>query len=490
MTDRPNIFIFMTDQQRGATVLPDSPVKAKTPWVDRLRQQGVTFSQTYCPSPHCCPSRATLMSGLYPSRHDVWNNVEVSNALTRTLAPGVRLWSEDMHDAGYDLYWSGKWHVSAFDAPDRKGWRTQYVGHHRSVDRVRTKREFVDQEWRTYATMTPPPDSPPPGEIVRPGYKRYTHYGVGENRNDRNIVEDGLGEIERRAEDGAGPPWCQVVSVNAPHDTYHPPQEFLDLYDLEEIELPANFDDPMEDKPALYRRTRGRFDQLSRDEHRDAIRHYLAYCSFTDDLFGRCWQALERTGQLENTIVIYLSDHGDYLGEHGLWCKGLPCFHSAYHVPLVMAGPGIEQPGRTVDAFVSLADLAPTFCDLAKCRDESREYTGASLVPFLRGGAVPEDWRDAHFTQSNGNELYGIQRAVFTRDWHFTYNGFDFDELYDLRNDPGQTVNLAGNPEYRDVREEMYRRLWKFARDQEDDCVNQYIMVALAEFGPGIVLDE
>ena len=97
---RPNLLIFMTDQQRGATVLPGSPVKAVTPCLDRFRAEGVTFTRAFCPSPHCCPSRATFFSGLYPSEHGVWNNVDVGNTLSRGLNDGIRLWSEDLAASG------------------------------------------------------------------------------------------------------------------------------------------------------------------------------------------------------------------------------------------------------------------------------------------------------------------------------------------------------------------------------------------------------
>ncbi|MFO7899889.1 MAG: sulfatase-like hydrolase/transferase, partial [Planctomycetota bacterium] len=117
---RPNILIFMTDHQRADTALPEHP--APTPNLDRLGREGVTFTQTYCSAPHCCPARATFWSGLYPSRHGVWNNVCNEQALSKGLADGVRLWSEDLADAGYAMHWLGKWHVSVEESPADRGW--------------------------------------------------------------------------------------------------------------------------------------------------------------------------------------------------------------------------------------------------------------------------------------------------------------------------------------------------------------------------------
>jgi arylsulfatase A-like enzyme len=265
----------------------------------------------------------------------------------------------------------------------------------------------------------------------------------------------------------------------------------VDLYDLEDIKLPESFSDKMEDKPALYRRTRRVFEQLTEEEQRDALRHYLAFCTYEDHLFGQALEALEETGQAENTLVIFMSDHGDYVADHGLWCKGLPCFNGAYHVPCVMRWPaGIEAPGRTVDAMINLADFAPTFYELTGIENPLPENApGASLLPFLRD-QTPAEWRDAHFTQSNGNEIYGIQRSVMTDDWKFVYNAFDEDELYDLRDDPEQLRNLAGDPQFAGVIRDLSKRLWQFAYEQEDSCVNPYIMVGLAPHGPGVIYQE
>lgn len=117
---KPNILIFMTDHQRGDMAPPFN--KAKTPNLDRFFKDAVAFTRTYCPAPHCCPSRATFFSGLYPTQHGVWNNVNVGNTLSRGLNDGVKLWSEDLKESGYKLYFTGKWHVSAEEGPEDRGW--------------------------------------------------------------------------------------------------------------------------------------------------------------------------------------------------------------------------------------------------------------------------------------------------------------------------------------------------------------------------------
>ena len=136
--------------------------------------------------------------------------------------------------------------------------------------------------------------------------------------------------------------------------------------------------------------------------------------------------------------------------------------------------------------MISLADFAPTIEELAGVR-EAHSFTGRSLVPFLQGGHV-EDWRDAMFTQSNGNEMYGIQRAVWTDEWKYVFNGFDYDELYNLKEDPLEMHNLINRPENQEVVKEMCKRMWTFARAHRDTCTCPYIMVSFAPYGPGINL--
>jgi len=482
---RPNILVFMTDQQRADTIPPYS--RARMPNLERFCSDGVVFTQAFCPSPHCCPSRATFFTGLYPSQHGVWNNVDVPNTLSRGLHEGVRLWSQDLRDSGYDMYYSGKWHVSSVETPRDRGWDMSSGS---AAVRDNSDRYYHTppdmREWSQYQRLQSgsPDRVRGEGEILRPGYPLYTHYGKHEDLfRDQKVVSDAV-EVLRRRKGSADKPWCHFVGTLGPHDPYFAPQRFVDMYDLDDIELPASFGDLMDDKPGLYRRLRGRFDQLSEREHREAIRHYLAFCSYQDYLFGQVLDALEESGQADNTLVLYISDHGDYVAEHGLWCKGLPCFRGAYHIPVAMRWPiGMEGPGRTVDAFVSLADFAPTFLELAGAPVDGK-MAGMSLAPFLFG-KTPDSWRDAVFTQSNGNELYGIQRSVMTKEWKFVYNGFDFDELYDLRSDPDETRNLASNPRCMEVIRQLSRKLWQFAYDTNDVCVNSYIATALATYGPG-----
>ena len=467
----------MTDHQRADTVLPEHP--AVTPNLDRFAGEGIIFSRTYCPAPHCCPARAPSHGGLYPSRSGVWNNICNGQALSTGLKQGVKLWSEDLAEAGYRQYYSGKWHVSIEESPKDRGWNELFVSAAAGA--------FHGQTWEQYQKLAEKPDETTRGEseILRPGYGTYRLYGARparENSHDERAVREAL-EILPELSKGDDP-WCLYVGAIAPHDPYMVPQKYLDLYDIDNIPLPESYNDSLEDKPRIYKRMRDmRFGQLSPREVREGIRHFWAYCSYLDGLFGRLLSALDESGQGDDTLVLYCSDHGDYCGEHGLFAKGIPAFQGAYHVPAVMRWrSGIRNPGRRVERLVSLADFAPTFIELAG-KQIDRDFSGSSLMPFL-SDETPREWRDEIHTQCNGVELYYTQRAVMTDEFKYVFNGFDLDELYDLKNDPHEMRNVADDPAYEEVKRDLCGRMWRFARREEDTAINGYITVGLAPYGP------
>ncbi len=478
---RPNILIFMTDQEQGAVVSPDHP--CRTPHADRLAREGIRFSQVYTTTAHCCPSRATFMTGLYPSRHGIYNNVLNDAAMHTSLRPGVVTLGEALRAAGYELAWSGKWHVCADEGPQDRGWR---VYHATSV-----RGEHHGVRWERYRELAQEPedDAPRrPGELLRPGWGRYRLYGTAApnpasdpfNPGDLLTVRKGLealGDLARQDK-----PWCLYIGTVGPHDPYIVPEYYARMYDPADVPLPPNFQDSLADKPRVYQRQRRFWGQMSEEEYRQAIAHYWGYCTMQDDLLGMILEALEATGQAENTLVLFISDHGDYAGAHGLFLKGVAAFDECYHIPCIMRWPkGIARPGRVVEDFVTLADFAPTFAELTGA--SLPQVSGASLAPFLHGER-PASWPDALYTQFNGVELYYSQRAVRTREWKYVYNGFDFDELYHLTDDPHCLRNLAEDPRYRPVIEDLCRRMWRKGYEERDIDCNPYPTVSLAPFGP------
>lgn len=490
MKNKPNIIVFMSDQQNAQTVYPSHA--AKTPNIDKFLQQSTQFTNCYTCAPHCCPARATFFTGLYPTQHGVWNNVEVDNTLSRGLYDGVTCFPETLKEAGYTNIFAGKWHVSAYEGPLDRGFDTvlrEYVSNYGRLKPC-NRPTFNDWEKLYVKDGKRPMDTDETaktrtfGQIVRPGYPRYHQFGVDENPfGDSDTVDLACKAIESYDSDA---PLFMYVGTTGPHDPYCVPQEFLDLYDVDDMELPPSFHDTMADKPALYRRTKQCFN-LTEAEHKESMRRYLAFISYEDALFGKVLDSVEKSGMADDTVVLYLTDHGDYLGAHGLWAKGLPCFDEAYHIPAIIRGPGFGQ-GVQYDAFTSIADFAPTILELAGLEKPASITVGHSLVPALQGDATP--LRTECYTQTNGNEIYGIQRSVWDKKWKYVYNAFDFDELYDREADPHELHNLLPNGDYNSIVRAMCKKMWTFARDTGDNCTCDYIMVGLAPYGPGIVLED
>lgn len=475
--NRPNILIFMTDHQRADTVLPEKPVIMNN--VKKLAEEGLIFENTYCPMAHCCPARATFFTGLYPTRSGVWNNVCNGQALSLGLKDGIETFGEVLKKSGYNLSYSGKWHVSVEESPADRGWKELMVSsvkgthHGKSWGKIEENASISYEEERK------------PGEMILKGYGNDILYGTCEsNKHDDEATQKAVDEIEKLGKEEK--PWAMYVGPNMPHAPYTVPQKYLDMYDINDIELPKNYYDDLKDKPNYYRKLKEMtFGQLSEIEVREAIRHFYAMCTYLDELFGKLMDKLDKTGQADNTLVLYCSDHGDYLGEHGLFHKGVPAFLGAYNVPAVVRWPnGIKNSGRRVKELVSLADFAPTFMELAGVKP-SEDLTGKSLVPFLKD-IKPLNWRDMMFTQCNGVENYFTQRMAFNKEYKYVYNGFDFDELYDLKNDPYEMVNIINDSKYEDIKHTLVKRMWDFAHKENDPLATAggYIMVGTAPYGP------
>lgn len=479
---KPNIVVFMTDQQNASTISPDSPVK--TPNMDRFLNQSIHFTESYTTSPHCCPSRAAFFTGLYPSQHGVWHNVEVDNAISRGVFDDVSMFPEDLKKLGYNTFFSGKWHVSAYEGPLDRGFDEVLREYISNYGRMKPKNQPVYNDWLQVYNNKDGIDSGDEiksfGRIIKEGYPSYFQFGIEENPfGDTNTVELACEKIKGYDEDD---PFFMYIGTTGPHDPYMPPFEYLEMYDIEDIELPMSFYDDLSDKPNLYKRTKERF-ELDEQEHKESIRRYYAFCSYEDALFGKVLDTLEEKKMMEDTIIIFLTDHGDYMGAHGLWAKGLPCFKEAYNICTVIGGGGIDK--GINDEFISITDFAPTILELAGSTSENK-MTGKSLLPFLKG-EKPKDWRNFMHTQTNGNELLGIQRAVWNKHVKYVYNGFDYDELYDLVNDPLEMKNIIDCKEAEELLKPMVKEMWRFAEETKDNVTCPYIMVSLAPFGPGII---
>jgi arylsulfatase A-like enzyme len=483
----------MPDQMTAAALEPGGAIM---PAAERLRREGICFSNTYTVSPHCCPARASFFTGHLPSRHGVWNNIDGPMAFSTDLKPGISTFCQALQQAGYRMAFAGKWHVSKVQSPQSLGWQAFKPADPPSLPRPSVAP--VD------APRGEAPQQDPAGFLPREGWSGQTRMfstleaSYGQGMYGWAPIQSAVSAIREFSRSDA--PWCVFVSPDPPHDPYNAPANYVDLY--RDARLPASFEDDLSDKPrVLHRQRRQLWDRMGRAGALACRRHYLGACSLVDDWLGVLLRELDDSGQTDNTLVVFTADHGDYAGAHGLWCKGIASFREAYAVPGIVRWPaGIASPGRRVDELVSLADFMPTFLELAGA-PPAQGIFGQSLAPFLQG-RTPTDWRDVLISQYNGAELYYTQRAVWDKDWKYVFNGFDYDELYDLRNDPQEMINLAAPlrqgapggggavalPEpLEQVRRRLMRRLWQIMEQHGDRYLsNSYWPMALAPYGPGI----
>ena len=479
---RPNLLFLMTDQQRADTIAQGGP--CLTPNLQALARSGADLRRCYAPNPICSPTRASLFTGLLPHTHGMTDVTHAVPPQRADLAPNMPFWTRSLKDAGYRTGYFGKWHVERSDRLEEFG-----------IDEYQ-----VDLRQTGVVSHDGPLE--PRIVIDQPGYKQFLLAGVtdasADETREAQLVDLGIDFLERVTQpDADAAPWALFISTEAPHDPYLVPRELYRRYDPDAIDLPASFDDDLADRPHVYSRVQAAWKDLSETEVRQAIACYYAACSGIDDQFGRVLDALERSGQAEDTLVVFTSDHGDYLGAHGLFLKGVAPFEEVYRVPLVLRGPGIE-PGTVVDEPVSLVDLGRTLTSLLLGAEHGDAFGGhgRDLSGLLR--AAPRDGTGAHrsgtgdaesvgaFAEFHGQRLAYTQRIVWRGRYKYVFNGFDRDELYDLETDPHELTNLAALPEHAGLAREMAAAMWREVRRTGDATLGdaQYGMFRFAPVGP------
>ena len=419
---RPNILVLMVDQLAG-TLFPDGPAEwLHAPHLKALAARSTRFANAYTASPLCAPARASIMSGQLPSRTRVYDNAAEFTSDIPTFAHHLRR-------AGYRTILSGKMH---FVGPDQL---------HGLEERLTTDIYPADFGWT--------PDYRRPGERIDWWYHNMgsvTGAGVAEITNqyeyDDDVTHQAVQKLYDLARSHDERPWCLTVSLSHPHDPYVARRRHWDLYEGCGHLDPATPPVLPEDMDPHSRRImeasdRGRF-QITPRMVRRARRAYFANVSYVDEMIGRVLGVLEDTRQ--EAVVVFTSDHGDMLGERGMWFK-MNFFEASASVPLMIAAPGMA-PGR-VDAPVSTIDLAPTLCALAGVSmAEVAPWTdGVSLLPVAAGaprGPVPMEYA------AEASEAPMV--ALRDGPWKYVRCEIDPEMLFDLDADPLEARNLASDP--------------------------------------------
>jgi arylsulfatase len=474
---RPNILWICTDSQRWDTLGCYGNEWVRTPNIDRLAAEGMLFTNCYAQNPLCTPSRGAFLTGRYPVTTGLRQNGQ-------DIPANERLVTTRLAEEGYLCGLSGKLHLSACDrrieeyGRDPSGWpkptpeRGNQVldGIERRINDGYTDTEFF---W----------DHAPSGRLPSSSYTRWLaergatvdskpfrdspHVKTGmpsELHQATFCVEKAIDFI--RAHSARDYPWLFSVNIFDPHFVLDPPEDYLERYldRLDEIPLPDYEEGELDEKPPYQKQfsEHGKFNRLemSEDDHRLCRAAYWAMCDHIDTQVGRLLAALEASGEKENTIVIFTSDHGEMLGDHGIYIKGPFLYDPAIRVPLVVSWPGVVPPGERRDTMVELADLAPTLLEAAGIPREPGMQT-QSLWPVLTGGR--SEHRDnvyCEYYNSNPNEPKQFCTMVRTHKHKLVaFHGQETGELYDLDDDPRELSNLWDDPGSTTVKLELMKTL-------------------------------
>ncbi|MGC9348317.1 MAG: sulfatase family protein [Anaerolineae bacterium] len=473
---RPNVLLLYTDQQRwdtiayGAGAYPGNP-HIHTPNLDRLAREGALMANAFCNNPVCMPSRQSMLSGRYPSticctvngiemREDVWTLPRILN-------------SYDYHTANV-----GKLHFKNHSNRDhrephpRYGFDTlilsdepgcyddayiKWVEAH-DASQVEACRVNTPPAWEGEPVVVHPRNTHEP--YVFDGPEHLTHSAF--------VAEETISYLERRNPER---PFFAIAGFYAPHAPLNPPARFVEMYDPDKLPLPHR-DEAPDDVP-----WGGRTLMLTDDHWRKVKAYYYALISHVDDQVGRIIRYLEQSGLRENTLIIFTSDHGEHLGDHGLIQKGPPGLESCAHVPLIVAPPPgtVSGDARVYGELIEAVDIAPTILDY--CGVQAPPFfQGRSFRPLLEGGASGRDYeprrsayiefKDPMRSSWKTVRTHAYKYTVFTADGDPASQG---ELLFDLQDDPHELRNVAADPAYAEalgaMRRELIRR-WFTVEDQ------------------------
>ena len=425
---RPNILLVMFDQMSPQSLPFYGHPLVQAPNLQRLADTGVVFDSAYCNSPLCAPARFSLMAGQLPTRIGAYDNAAEFPSTVPTVAHYLR-------SLGYRTCLSGKMH---FVGPDQL---------HGFEERVTTDMYPGDFGW------TPTWDDPAKIHWWFHNMLSVTEAGPYERSLEMDYDEEvGYQAVRWLYEAARGSdsrPFLLTVSFMHPHDPFLAPRPDWDRYDHDAIDMPAVPYQPPDKRDPLSRRL---YDLYDRDEYRVTDAHvrnarhaYYAMITYIDRKFGELVAALEATGFADDTMIVATADHGDMLGERGLWYK-MTFFERSARVPLILGQPRLFG-ARRVAQNVSLVDLLPTFVELAgegRAFDPAVPVDGNSLVPLAAGSA--EEWPDTVYGEYMGEGTF--QPLFMIRRGRYKYVCCEGDppQFFDLAADPHELTNLAAEP--------------------------------------------
>ncbi len=430
---QPNVLLLVSDDLNVDLACYGHPV-VKTPNIDRLRERGMVFERAYSQYPLCNPSRNSFLTGLYPGTSGCLSN----NMNIRDAVPDVVTLPQLFKANGYRAITTGK----IYHQKDPVSWSR--------ISNVRTGGLLPTDRDPAYYLKGWSDEGKTRGEGRMLADDTTPWFEWRSVTEGEDLLKDGrtaratINRINEIAEDGV--PFFLAAGFSRPHDPYFAPKRFFDLYPLESLKLPVAPDDasPIPDY-AFYSVFKKAFDSMDEEHKREAMRAYYAGISYMDEQLGRVMEHMETKGLLDNTVIVFMGDHGYQVGEKNYFNKGL-LFERSCRAPLIIATPGMRTAGGTCNRVVEFVDIYPTLTELCGLENPAG-LDGASLVPML--GNPKAARKEIAYTYCNAD------RSV--RDPRFRYIQWKQGghALYDHEKDPGEHYNLADNPEYGPVVKRM-----------------------------------
>lgn len=432
MADRPNFLILLSDQHSPHIAGCYGDRVVRTPHIDALAERGVTFEGTYCQSPLCVPSRMSFLTSQQPSDIEVWTN-------SCFLPSDVPTFAHGLGAAAYETTLVGRMHFKGAD--QRHGFEHLRVGSVTPVDLFGEDTSLSPGLRAAAGHSRPAVTTAGPG---RTGYQAYDEEVAGATAD---LLREKSGATDR--------PFCIVTGFALPHCPFVCPREDWDYYH-DRVALPSLPDGYLENlHPVIkeWRKTRG-VEGLTDEQIRRARAGYYGNITHLDRQVGVVLHALAETGLEKNTVVIYLSDHGEMAGEHGMWWKS-NFFEASVGVPLVVSFPPHFSPARRREV-VSLVDIGPTLLEMAGA-DPLPTASGASLVPLLEGrhDSVP---RPA-FSEKYPYAGTPPGRMIRDGNWKLVHHEGQTPMLFDLEKDPGELTDLGTSDAHATIRDALHHRV-------------------------------
>ena len=481
--DKPNILLIMSDQHRAdyLSCLGSSPVP--TPNIDRIARNGVVFRNAYCPYPTCVASRMSFLTGQYAHTTGAITNEDHLDWRYRTIAhhfteqgyiSGLigKMHFGTAHNHGFEYYMSiNDWLM--YLGPKAQHYANEIASHPLAPVFARnvydTGAGFPDLEhvWEN-------DESPWVGNVVRSDFKSMASELEPEDHLDMFIARETVKFVEGHKEK----PFFLVAGFMKPHTPLFPPKEWADKYPVEDVILPLT--GPIDSYPKHIRERILR--QSAADEHlRKAHRAgYHGNIAFLDHCIGFTIDALEEKGLLENTIIIYTSDHGEMDGDHSLFQK-FCLFEPSVKVPLIVSFPGTVPEGSRTEALTEQIGLYPTLCDLAGVPQPEQPvldpfpgspegFDARSFADVCKDPSLPgPDYAFSEYNLKRDIPQYMIR----DKRYKYVYNDGSTNELYDLQEDPGEKLNLADDPRFSDVASKMRESLFEIYNPDTNPFRNQ-----------------